>query len=73
MKNAVFSAIALTFLVSTGVYAGEGHDHSKKKDKQAQHKEHTCEKCKKSEKDCKCDEKHSADGHDHEDEKKESK
>lgn len=36
-------------------------------------KEHTCAKCKKAEKNCKCEEKGGHDGHDHDETEKETK
>lgn len=69
----LFLATATVFALSgTYALAGEGHAH-KGKDKNAAHahKGETCEKCKKDEKDCKCDHKDEH-GHEH-DEKKEEK
>ncbi len=64
MKKKILTAMMLSLALCFGAQAGENHKHGSKKEKQsASDKKHTCEKCKKSEKDCKCDEKH--DDHTH--------
>lgn len=67
MKATTISSVLIALFFSFGAYAGDGHAHKSKKDNSAHSKEHKCEKCKKSEKDCTCDDKHN----DHEGEHKE--
>ncbi len=64
MKKTFFTAMMLSLALGFGAQAAENHKHGSKKEKQSHsNKEHTCEKCKKSEKDCKCDEKHDDHAH----------
>lgn len=68
MKTLATTTLLMALLFSMNGFAGEGHAHKSKKHKHAHSKEHKCDKCKKSEKDCTCDDKHD----DHEGEHKDS-
>ena len=69
MGKMLFTAIAISAVLGANAPMA-GAESAKAKPKAAKHvhsgKEHTCDKCKKAEKDCKCDEKAKHDGHDHE-------
>ena len=71
MKSILLTTVVFSFLSGGAVLAGEGHAHGdKSKQKSPAHEHKKCDKCKKGEKNCMCDEKDSKD-HDHnEDQKK---
>ncbi len=59
MKKKFLTTVMLSLILAFGAQAGENHKHGLKKENQsASGKKHTCKKSKKSEKNCKCDEKH---------------
>ncbi len=69
MGKMLFTAIAMSAVLGANAPMA-GAESAKANPKAAKHvhseKEHTCDKCKKAEKDCKCDEKAKHDHHDHE-------
>ncbi len=67
-------ALAMS-VMSFGAFADDSHKHENDPKHTDAHKDETCKKCKKSEKDCKCDEKdtHEHDDHDHDHSKEDAK
>ncbi len=77
MKKIFLTAIVATLSFATTAQAADDHKHSSKKEKQSHsskdHKEMTCEKCGKAEKDCTCHDKEDGKGQADKEEKKDSK
>lgn len=74
MKQMILTIAMLSVLTTGNTFAGDKHS-PKEKDKQGshEHKDNKCEKCKKDEKNCKCDHKdehNDKDGHEHKEDKK---
>lgn len=72
MNRIILTAAALTLFAGPFAFAGEGHAHGDRPASHS-HKKEKCEKCKKGEKKCDCEDKGNHQGHDHKEEKKEAK
>lgn len=77
MKQLVRNAFLLSLLLGANALAERGHEHVGKPNKGVQtvspKQNEKCAACKKDEKDCKCDDQVSHEGHDHEKEEKKGK